>query len=301
VTFGVLLIEDNLGDARMFEEILADSTVARFVVTRVDRLAEAANRLAEARFDVVVLDLNLPDSRGLDTLRRAHTLAPGLPILILTGTDDDAYGLAALRAGAQDYVVKGRYAPDRLAVTLRFAIERHRLLQAARAETLLDSLTGLYNRRGFLDVAERQLRHAERAGVPALLLFLDVDGFKAINDNLGHAHGDLALTEVADALRRTFRGTDVLARLAGDEFAVLSTGAGPAIAGPLVTRLAATLDQARERRRYPLTVSVGSAVCEPVERCSLEQLLERADRDMYENKRRRQDAAALEAAERRRE
>lgn len=122
----VLLVEDNPGDARLLRETLAGAGTTRFVITHVDRLAEAVARLARERFDVVLLDLHLPDSSGLETFSRAHENAPGAPIVVLTGLDDEDMAIRAVQAGAQDYLIKGQVPSTLLVRALRYAMERIR-------------------------------------------------------------------------------------------------------------------------------------------------------------------------------
>ncbi len=129
----VLLVEDNPGDARLMRETLAEVTSAQFELTHVERLADALQRLADSQFDVVLSDLTLPDSRGLDTFTRVHAEAPAVPIVVLTGHDDDALALEAVHSGAQDYLVKGQVDGRMLSRILRYAIERkHTEEQLAR-------------------------------------------------------------------------------------------------------------------------------------------------------------------------
>lgn len=130
----VLLIEDNPGDVRLIEEMLADSPHASFEVESHDRLQSAAKRAAEEPFDVLLLDLGLPESQGLETLRRTRESDIDLPIVVLTGLEDEAVGLEALRQGAQDYLVKGQAGGHELARCLAFSIERKRLLDHLRVE-----------------------------------------------------------------------------------------------------------------------------------------------------------------------
>jgi PAS domain S-box-containing protein len=120
----VLLIEDNSGDAELFRRALSNATVGRFEVDTVDRLSAAVARAAQGNIDVVVLDLSLPDSFGIETLETMCLAAPRTPIVVLTGDDDDRIGLEALNRGAQDYLVKGDIASRVLARALLFAIER---------------------------------------------------------------------------------------------------------------------------------------------------------------------------------
>ncbi|MGA9348778.1 MAG: response regulator [Anaerolineae bacterium] len=128
----VLLIEDNPGDARLIREILAEERGASFDVEGADRLSTGLEYLAGGDIDVVLLDLSLPDSRGLDTFARVHAQAPEVPIILLTGLDDEELAVKAVREGAQDYLVKGQVDSSLLVRSMRYAIERHR----AQAEQL---------------------------------------------------------------------------------------------------------------------------------------------------------------------
>jgi signal transduction histidine kinase len=125
------LVEDNRGDARLIREMLKE-TGARFELAHVERLDEGLKRLGEETFDVVLLDLNLADSQGLDTFVRAHAQAPGVPIVVLTGLADEAIGVKAVQGGAQDYLVKGQVDGDPLVRALRYAIERKRAEEALK-------------------------------------------------------------------------------------------------------------------------------------------------------------------------
>ena len=132
VPIRVLLVEDNPGDARLLREILAEAGAHRFELTHHTTLAEALAELSEGGIDVVLLDLSLPDSNGLDTFVRVHSEAPGIPIVVLTGLADETLAAGALREGAQDYLVKGRVDPDLLVRSMGYAIERMRAEEALR-------------------------------------------------------------------------------------------------------------------------------------------------------------------------
>ena len=122
----VLLVEDNPGDARFILEMLRDVQADLFALEQVDRLAPALERLSRAAVDVVLLDLDLPDSKGIETFHRAHDGAAGQPIIVISGLDDETLALEAVRSGAQDYLVKGRIEGHLLARVIRYAIERQR-------------------------------------------------------------------------------------------------------------------------------------------------------------------------------
>src|SRR5579863_497154 len=126
----VLLVEDNPGDARLFLELVRDTGAGRVKLEHVNRLSLALERLDSGNFDVVLLDLSLPDEQGLATLTRTHAHAPNIPIVVLTGLDDEALAVKAVRAGAQDYLVKGRVDGDLLVRSMRYATERARAVEA---------------------------------------------------------------------------------------------------------------------------------------------------------------------------
>ena len=131
----VLLIEDNPDDALLIQETLADIGSAGFNVDWVVRLAEGIERLAEQRFDVVLLDIGLPDSQGLDTFATAHEASPAVPIILLTGLDDERVAVQAVQQGAQDYLVKSHVDGPLLVRSLRYAIERQRLIAEVVTQT----------------------------------------------------------------------------------------------------------------------------------------------------------------------
>jgi len=128
----ILLVEDNPGDARLLREALLDAAGQVFTLTQAQRLDQAIGLVGGQVFDVVLLDMSLPDTQGPDTVRRMAAAAPHIPVVVLTGTDDVAVGTEALRGGAQDYLVKGQTDHRLLIRSIRYAIERHRAEEALR-------------------------------------------------------------------------------------------------------------------------------------------------------------------------
>ncbi len=129
----VLLVEDNPGDALLIHEMLCEEQGTSFHLTRVERLAAARDAIEQLKFDVVLLDLSLPDSQGLDTFRSLRKTGPRLPVVVLTGLDDEGQGIQAIREGAQDYLLKGRITEVELAHSLHFALQRHERQQQMEA------------------------------------------------------------------------------------------------------------------------------------------------------------------------
>jgi diguanylate cyclase (GGDEF)-like protein/PAS domain S-box-containing protein len=176
--------------------------------------------------------------------------------------------------------------PTRNLIVVQDITERKRMEEEIREMSLRDPLTELYNRRGFITLAEQQLRTAKRANQKMLLAFIDVDGLKKINDNLGHEEGDKALIGTAHIIRNTFRESDIIARLGGDEFAVLAIDIDGLDPDAFSKRLQQYIDAFNEKgsRQYKLAMSQGSAVCDPGSPVSLDQLMSSADEMMYAQK-----------------
>jgi two-component system cell cycle sensor histidine kinase/response regulator CckA len=130
----VLLVEDNPGDARLVQETLAEVDTPEFELTHVERLSQARQRLSEERFDVVLLDLVLPDKPRMGSLIEIHDQASRVPIVVLTGLDDETMASWTLEEGAQDYLIKGQTDKDSLVRCIRHAIQRHRT-QSGRVRT----------------------------------------------------------------------------------------------------------------------------------------------------------------------
>jgi diguanylate cyclase (GGDEF)-like protein/PAS domain S-box-containing protein len=174
--------------------------------------------------------------------------------------------------------------------TIRDITERKRMENELRTLSLKDELTGLYNRRGFLTLAEQQIKRADRTKKEMLLLFVDLDRMKWINDTFGHHEGDRALIQIADILKQTFRASDIVARVGGDEFVVLAIEAYAANTDFLISRLQDRLCayNANAALPYDLSVSIGVARYDPQNPSSVEKMLAEADNLMYENKRSKQ-------------
>jgi two-component system cell cycle response regulator len=166
--------------------------------------------------------------------------------------------------------------------------ERKKMEKKLREAAITDELTGLFNRRGFFTLGEQQCRLADRLNSRVSLLYLDLDGFKTINDELGHKTGDEALIDTATILKNTFRKSDIIARIGGDEFAVLLTEPSETRAEQVVVthvREKFSLHNKQGGRNYKLLLSIGMAHYDPGHPCSVDQLLNKADALMYEDKR----------------
>src|SRR5687768_2101326 len=219
-THNVLLIEDNAGDARLIEEMIREDPAAPFRLHRADRLSRALEHLAGGETGLVLLDLSLPDSMGLETFARVYAHSPTVPIIVLTGNDDQTVALSAVKSGAQDYLVKGRLDRELLVRSMHYSIERKRYQVQLEHQANYDALTGLPNR-NLLHDRLRQAVFSQRSPRAMAVVFIDLDNFKFVNDSLGHGVGDKLLQGMAERLRGVLREGDTVARLGGDEFVVI--------------------------------------------------------------------------------
>jgi diguanylate cyclase (GGDEF)-like protein len=279
----VLLVDDDSMDVELVHIALSEVAGNDCALTTVVRLAEACDMVASTAFDCVLLDLSLPDSAGLETIAGLVAAAPDLPVVVLTGLDDEVTALAAVQAGAQDYLTKRSLDGQVLWRTVRYAMERKRTELVARHNASHDALTGLSNRVLFLDRLEVAVSQLARGPGHVVVMFLDIDRFKWVNDSLGHAAGDALLIAVARRLESVLRPRDVAARCGGDEFLVLCEN--------MPSEFAA-LEQA-ERIRQALGVpfdvceteiwisaSIGIALSNDLAACP-KDLIRDADRAMY--------------------
>lgn len=290
----VLLVENDDRDADRVRAALNTEMGSRLAMQRATSLVEAIRVLMEAPFDVALLELDLDETSGLATLAGIRGAAPTMPVVVFARQLDEALAVRALRAGAQECLTKQDTRTETLPRLIRFAVERQRHLAALESARIAaahkathDPLTKLANRALFLDHLERALAFGARYARKTGILFVDLDGFKAINDTRGHAVGDILLQIVAERLQGCVRRSDSVARLGGDEFVVLL---------PDVTSrrdVAHVRDTILSCLAEPVVVdgeeltgieaSVGGAMS-PLDGASAEELLDAADASMYREK-----------------
>lgn len=302
----VLIVEDVLLIAKITEQMLRKSPSHTYASTHKLRLSDSIAALNTEDFDVILLDLNLPDSRDLSTLTAIVEAAPEVPIVVLTATGSDEVGLRAVQMGAQDFLIKGDFNYLTLDRAIIYAIERHRLQRTIRQLAVLDELTGLYNRRGFNTLHPDVIQRVKRGESRGYLCFFDLDLFKRINDELGHAKGDEALKEFAATLRSVFRKDALLVRLGGDEFVAMGVEQTPGQIAETLRALDIVLEvrNTRGSSGFLLQSSVGVTYFDQHGPDSLEELTAAADADLYRNKESRRfartKAGELQAQEDRR-
>jgi diguanylate cyclase (GGDEF)-like protein len=290
----VLLVEDNPGDARLIKEML--SGPAYFGVTyglsQTETLNMAIRVCQNNPIDAILLDLNLPDSTGLQTLEDLNGIYPHVPIVVLTGLNDEELTMQSVQHGAQDYITKEECTPQLLTRVIYYAMERKRIEAKLKHFATHDFLTGLPNRALFYDrlnLATKRTVRRNTGGLnwKAAVMIMDLDNFKQINDTLGHESGDKVLREMAPRLRASLRQSDTVARLGGDEFAFVLEGIQDRADAMFVAqKILKSLNEPviPDAGKEPLSASLGISFF-PDDAQDTELLLRYADKAMYAAKR----------------
>lgn len=216
----VLLIESEPEDVLFLRDVLTEigeggfwSTWVNIEILHANSWIHASALLSEESVDVILLDLDVLDSQGIATFRRAQRAAQNIPMVLLVGRCEEGLGVRLVRDGAQDFLVKKQIDCAPLAHAMQNAIERHRVLTAARAASTQDALTGLANRSGFLAAAHRDSKLAEKLGRRLMILIAEPENLIEVTSVYGEQRQDLALVEAADHLRNLAGPVHFLGRI----------------------------------------------------------------------------------------
>jgi diguanylate cyclase (GGDEF)-like protein len=257
-----------------------------FRVASACTLSETLAALTERKPDVLVLDLALPEGEGLEAFRRIQAFVPGLPLVILATAAEEELARRALEMGASDYLLKGHIDHRGLLRVLQCVLWRGQEAARALSGSLMDELTGLYHRDGFLRMAVRHFEQARKQNSTLALLCVDVNDLDEIRRVHGCVEGDRALFDTAELLRKSFRRMDLLGRTGESEFSVLAIDtagpSGPILRQRLERRLAA-LNQSASRPRQ-ISLSIGVHLCRSARGSSLEDLFLAAEANLRTRK-----------------
>lgn len=277
----IMIVDDDVSVLDVLRQSLA---LEGYACQEYTRAREALAALERGPVDVLLADIVMPGLSGLDLVARAKQLHPSITIVVMTGFVEKFSYDEVVRSGAADFIKKP-FTDQELLVRIKHAQLQDRL----RELSITDELTGLTNRRGFFAFAQQQIKQARRTGERVVLLYADLDGLKIINDRHGHIEGDRALTETARIFRETFRDSDIIARMGGDEFAVILVDAPAEGISAVRARLQQKLDayNGKADGSFTLSVSMGMAVYDPADPGTVDDLLREADSRMYEEKQRK--------------
>jgi diguanylate cyclase (GGDEF)-like protein len=284
IHYKILVVDDEEQMRKLIASLL--STKGHQCITARNGL-EALDKIMGAKYDAVITDVVMPEMDGIALTKELSKHYQSLPVMVVTGHTEDYSAETAIASGAREFISKP------FSIT-EFIIRFDKMMRDCRGEeallalSLIDELTGLYNRRRFFVLTEQYLKLSVRTKKRLLLLFIDMDNLKWINDHYGHNEGDQALINLANILKKTFRESDIIARIGGDEFVVLSESTDES--GEIVmTRLYENIKDynVKGSQRYILSISVGTTQFDPKYPISIDELLSKADALMYAQKRRR--------------
>ena len=282
----ILYVEDEIDHVILMREFTREIKNVHYEMTHVQQLYEALLELDSERYDIVMLNLSLPDKQGLDIITMVCERAPEIPVIVMTSMDDETMAIKALQRGAEEYLVKRKMNSNALSRILRYAIMRHKGRVELQSLSLVDDLTGLYNRRGFMLFAQQQLSIAIRTKRGMILFFIHLEGLNQINEKFGRQYEDLAKIETTNILKDAFRESDIIARHGRDEFTAIAIESFDANNEIIITRLLDELQRRnkQENRQYKLSLSIGTAYYDTEELCTIEELINRAKESMIEQK-----------------
>ncbi len=275
----ILLVESDPEETLFLRDVLNEMDAApcwsdwvHLETLHASTASDAVAILASEPVDVVLLNSNLPDSQPAEAYRRLQAVAPHVPVILLMEPSGVPLAEQLVRDGAQDFLIKHQLDCAPLAHAIRNAVERHRLLGAARAVSMTDQLTGVLNRATFLTLANRDRKLAERLRCRLTVLVAEPSNLDALANTFGEHRRDLALVETADHLRTLAGPADLVARIGAGQFGltVFETGVESA------EELWARLHNATAEHK----ISLGAAVFDPEHPLSLDGLLEQANLDL---------------------
>jgi diguanylate cyclase (GGDEF)-like protein len=236
----VIVVDDDVSILDVLRQSLSMEGYTCEAFTSAEDALEALERMPA---EVLLTDIVMPGMRGLELVRRVKHLYPSMTSIVMTGFVEEFSYDEAIRSGAAD-LIKKPFAVQELLVRIKHA----KLQDHLRELSITDELTGLSNRRGFFAFAQQQMKHARRNNERMVLFFADLDDLKNINDTFGHVAGDRALTDAARIFVETFRDSDIIARMGGDEFAVIMGNAPDSGIETARNRLEKRLEQYNSRR-----------------------------------------------------
>jgi two-component system cell cycle response regulator len=280
----VLMIDDDRLQFRLVQEHFKNFRSGSYELEWSDTYDGGLVRLLTGEFAVCLLDFRLGDRDGLQLIREAAQAGCRTPIVFLTAESSENIDIQAMEAGALDYLEKSEITPRSLERSLRYALKLAETLEALRQLATRDELTGIANRREYDRILLEEEERASRFGQPLGLVVIDIDRFKAINDTYGHIVGDAVLVEAARRISSAIRTVDRVARIGGEEFALIlvQTDMESALVVARRAIAAVALVPIKAAKGLPLAVTASAGVAAiPTDGSSARELFAAADRALY--------------------
>ena len=292
----ILIIDDDPADRKLVKLALEKSAkrIVKFEVGTAETLAKGLKMLQGDAFDLVMLDLGLPDSQGIITVEAVRQIYPDIPIIVLTGLAGEDVGVEAIRAGAVDYVTKP-CKPDALRTRIGIAMQIVGLQKKLLSLANTDGLTGLANHRYFFDVLEREILQARIKNNALSVMILDIDHFKSVNDTYGHLGGDEILRQMGKILQENLYPLDLAGRYGGEEFVIMMPETSSEQALKTAEKLRNIIDSFQWEvmdKQISVTVSIGLVTLDSSNLINSNDIVLKADTALYAAKRRGRNCVA---------
>lgn len=276
----ILVVDDTDANIDILVELLSEYDV--LVATDGQGAIEIAN---EEKVDLILLDVMMPIMDGFETCQilKSKQQTKDIPIIFITAKSDEDSIEYAYDIGGIDYVTKP-FKPKELIARVKTHLQTKMLIENLEYISSHDSMTGLHNRRYFMEFADGIIKHSIRQKQPLSLLMIDIDKFKHINDTHGHNVGDIVIRHISDRLRSSVRESDVVARIGGEEFVILLPNTGEENAVFLAEKIRETVEAHKvelEKETIAATISVGVCELDADLKPGLETLLKDADEALY--------------------
>ena len=289
----ILYVEDDEDDYILMRDMISEVQDIQITLDWMRDGVSALEAMQENNHDICLLDYLLGPSNGLELMEEAIYKGCKSPVIFLTGQDDREVDLAAMQAGAADYLVKGRFDVPLLERSIRYAFERAKLLNQLNELAIRDDLTGLYNRREMNRLLEEEFERHQRHRSPLSVIMADVDHFKRVNDRFGHVVGDQVLRWLAQIIRLHVRTLDRPVRYGGEEFAIILPETSAQGACQVAERLRQVIaaqpylnkhEESERCQSISITISMGVAEI-PGDIGDVAPLIQTADQALYAAKR----------------
>ena len=281
----ILLIEDNELDIQIITSLIDQSERLNAEIKTVDSIKKAKTIMFYQEMDIILVDINIQGMKFEELFEVFDKDNLLIPYIVITDEREEDLGIEAVKKGAQDYLVRSELSERILRRGIIYSLERHDILQSMYRTTIIDELTGLYNRRGLHTLGNQQVELAKRHDDDIFIFYLDLDGMKSINDTLGHEFGDKALIDTSNIMHKTFRTTDILSRIGGDEFVVVVVKAQHEFIPIIIQRLKEYIaGMNSSNKKYNLSISIGVSKVDLNNESPLDDAIQDADKEMYRSK-----------------
>ena len=281
----ILLVEDNKEDIQLITQYINQSDRLNATIQTVDSIKKAKTVMFYEEIDILLIDLNIEGVKFEELFDRFNKDTLSIPYIVITDERDEDMGIEAVQKGAQDYLVRSELSERILRRGIIYSMERHEILQSLYRTTIIDELTGLYNRRGLHTLGNQQVEIAKRHDDDIFIFYLDLDGMKKINDNLGHDYGDKALIGASKIMHKTFRSTDILSRLGGDEFVAVAVKTQYEFIPIIIQRIKDYIkEENKTLKDYQISMSIGVSKVDLEDESPLDDAIKNADKEMYKVK-----------------